>query len=176
MRRSLARYSAPVSSVHAPSWADFITTMVGFRVFGTHNPRLNVFRATAGTFTEVARPSLNSGNINRCSMEDARRSASHLKIPSLAPRPNSPRRAEWLPHPRTQPFAAVLALLGNDHAGLPETSAQARRAWTPLCFGRLGPKFPKTGLFRTAPAPRRILSFPKRSHVSSKMPESLATR
>src|ERR1700738_918611 len=36
MRRSLARYSAPVSSVHAPSWADFITTMVGFRVFGTH--------------------------------------------------------------------------------------------------------------------------------------------
>jgi len=32
MRRSLARYSAPVSSVHAPSWADFITTMVGFRV------------------------------------------------------------------------------------------------------------------------------------------------
>jgi hypothetical protein len=36
MRQSLARYSAPVSSVHAPSWADFITTMVGFRVFGTH--------------------------------------------------------------------------------------------------------------------------------------------
>ena len=35
MRRSLARYSAPVSSVHASSWADFITTMVGFRVFGT---------------------------------------------------------------------------------------------------------------------------------------------
>src|ERR1700716_862928 len=37
MRRSLARYSAPVSSVHAPSWADFTTTMVGFRVFGTHS-------------------------------------------------------------------------------------------------------------------------------------------
>ena len=36
MRRSLARYSAPVSSVQAPSWADFITTIVGFRVFGTH--------------------------------------------------------------------------------------------------------------------------------------------
>jgi hypothetical protein len=36
MRQSLARYSAPVSSVHAPSWADFITTMVGFRVFDTH--------------------------------------------------------------------------------------------------------------------------------------------
>jgi transposase InsO family protein len=31
------RYSAPVSSVHAPSWADFITTMAGFGVFGTHN-------------------------------------------------------------------------------------------------------------------------------------------
>jgi transposase InsO family protein len=36
IHRSLARYSAPVSSVHAPSWADFITTMVGFRVFDTH--------------------------------------------------------------------------------------------------------------------------------------------
>jgi signal transduction histidine kinase len=33
MRQSLARFSASVSSVHAPSWADFITTMVGFRVF-----------------------------------------------------------------------------------------------------------------------------------------------
>src|ERR1700737_2491937 len=37
MHRSLARYSAAVSSIHAPSWADFITTMVGFRVFGTHS-------------------------------------------------------------------------------------------------------------------------------------------
>jgi transposase InsO family protein len=36
MHRSLARYSAPVSFVQAPSWADFITTMVGFEVFGTH--------------------------------------------------------------------------------------------------------------------------------------------
>src|ERR1700676_4431430 len=32
MHRSLARYSAPVSFVQAPSWADFITTMVGFEV------------------------------------------------------------------------------------------------------------------------------------------------
>src|SRR5690242_20262555 len=39
MRQSLAWYSAPVSSVHTPSWADFITTMVGFRVFGTHRSR-----------------------------------------------------------------------------------------------------------------------------------------
>src|SRR6202011_4261151 len=37
MRRSLVRYSAPVSSVHAPSCEDFITAMVEFRVFGTHN-------------------------------------------------------------------------------------------------------------------------------------------
>src|SRR5258708_25570793 len=36
MHRSLARYSAPVSFVQAPSWADFITAMVGFEVFGTH--------------------------------------------------------------------------------------------------------------------------------------------
>jgi hypothetical protein len=36
-RRSLARFSAPVSSVQAPSWVDFITTIVGFRVFGTYN-------------------------------------------------------------------------------------------------------------------------------------------
>src|SRR5258707_12629026 len=28
MHQSLDRYSAPVSFVHAPSWADFITTMV----------------------------------------------------------------------------------------------------------------------------------------------------
>jgi hypothetical protein len=26
-----------VSFVQAPSWADFITTMVGFEVFGTYN-------------------------------------------------------------------------------------------------------------------------------------------
>jgi hypothetical protein len=38
MHRSLARYSAPVSSVHAPSWADFITTMVGFRGFRYTHP------------------------------------------------------------------------------------------------------------------------------------------
>src|SRR6202043_1393203 len=37
MRQSLARYSAPVSSAQAPSWADFITTIVGFRGFGTHS-------------------------------------------------------------------------------------------------------------------------------------------
>ena len=37
MRPSLARYSAPVSFVHAPSLADFITTIAGFKVFGTHN-------------------------------------------------------------------------------------------------------------------------------------------
>jgi hypothetical protein len=42
MHQSLARYSAPVSSVHAPSWADFITTMVGFRVFGTHTGASNL--------------------------------------------------------------------------------------------------------------------------------------
>src|SRR6266481_5108067 len=36
MRQSLARYSATVSFVHAPSLADFITTIVGFEVFGTH--------------------------------------------------------------------------------------------------------------------------------------------
>ncbi len=27
--------SAPVSFVHVPSWADFITITLGFRVFGT---------------------------------------------------------------------------------------------------------------------------------------------
>src|SRR5712664_4186798 len=37
MHQSLARYSATVSLVHAPSWADFITAMVGFKVFGTHS-------------------------------------------------------------------------------------------------------------------------------------------
>jgi hypothetical protein len=37
MHQSLARYSAPVSFVHALSLADFITIIVGFKVFGTHN-------------------------------------------------------------------------------------------------------------------------------------------
>src|SRR5258708_40024353 len=32
MHRSLARYSAPASFVHAPFWAAFITTMVGFKL------------------------------------------------------------------------------------------------------------------------------------------------
>jgi hypothetical protein len=41
MRPSLARYSAPVSFVHAPSLADFITTIVGFKVFGTHKECLS---------------------------------------------------------------------------------------------------------------------------------------
>jgi hypothetical protein len=35
MRPSLARYSAPVSFVHAPSLADFITIIVGFK-FSVH--------------------------------------------------------------------------------------------------------------------------------------------
>jgi hypothetical protein len=35
MRRSLAWYSAPVSFVHVPSWADFITITSGFR-FSVH--------------------------------------------------------------------------------------------------------------------------------------------
>jgi hypothetical protein len=30
-----------VSFVQAPSWADFITTMVGFKVFGTHTTLRN---------------------------------------------------------------------------------------------------------------------------------------
>src|ERR1700737_2626925 len=36
MHQSLAKFSESEASNHAPSWADFITTMVGFRVFGTH--------------------------------------------------------------------------------------------------------------------------------------------
>jgi hypothetical protein len=36
MRQSLARFSASASSFHASSWADFITTTLAFRVFGTH--------------------------------------------------------------------------------------------------------------------------------------------
>jgi hypothetical protein len=35
MRQSLARFSASVSSFHAPSWADFITTTLAFR-FSVH--------------------------------------------------------------------------------------------------------------------------------------------
>ena len=37
MRRSLVPYSAPVSSVHAPSWADFITTTPELK-FSVHTP------------------------------------------------------------------------------------------------------------------------------------------
>jgi hypothetical protein len=36
MLRSLAKFSESEASNHAPSLADFITTMVGFKVFGTH--------------------------------------------------------------------------------------------------------------------------------------------
>src|SRR5258708_17975631 len=36
MRRSLARFSGPDSLDHTRSSADCITTMVGFKVFGTH--------------------------------------------------------------------------------------------------------------------------------------------
>src|ERR1700726_5343710 len=36
MRQSLARFSGSVSSIHAASSVDCITTMVGFKVFGTH--------------------------------------------------------------------------------------------------------------------------------------------
>jgi hypothetical protein len=36
MRQSLARYCAPASFGHAPSSVDFITTIAGLNVFGTH--------------------------------------------------------------------------------------------------------------------------------------------
>jgi hypothetical protein len=44
MRQSLARFSGSVSSIHAASSVDCITTMVGFKVFGTHtlDPRTSV--------------------------------------------------------------------------------------------------------------------------------------
>jgi hypothetical protein len=37
MRRSLDRFIEPESSFHTRCWADFITTMVEFKVLGTHN-------------------------------------------------------------------------------------------------------------------------------------------
>jgi transposase InsO family protein len=40
MLRSLAKFSESEASNHAPSLADFITTMVGFNVFGTHRCHL----------------------------------------------------------------------------------------------------------------------------------------
>ena len=43
MRRSLARYSAPVSSVQAPSWADFITTTPVFK-FSVHTAHVEEHR------------------------------------------------------------------------------------------------------------------------------------
>jgi len=77
MHQSLARYSAPVSLVHAPSSADFITTMVGFKVFGTHNdmPRLNgnvdipaycqwLHRGTAGDQMLLAPADMNLSEIS----------------------------------------------------------------------------------------------------------------
>src|SRR5258706_15389597 len=39
MLRSLAKFSESEASNHAPSLADFITTMVGFKVFSTHRRR-----------------------------------------------------------------------------------------------------------------------------------------
>src|ERR1700738_137838 len=40
MRQSLARFSASVSSFHAPSWADFITTTLAFR-FSVHTREID---------------------------------------------------------------------------------------------------------------------------------------
>ena len=51
MRQPLARYSAPVSFVHTLSLADFITTIVGFEVFGTHTYSLPTVCANGGTPT-----------------------------------------------------------------------------------------------------------------------------
>jgi hypothetical protein len=36
------RQAQPVSFIHVPSWAGFITITVGFRVFGTHTRGLSV--------------------------------------------------------------------------------------------------------------------------------------
>ena len=44
MRQSLARFSASVSSFHASSWADFITTTLAFR-FSVHTPRMTELRS-----------------------------------------------------------------------------------------------------------------------------------
>ena len=50
MRRSLAWYSAPVSFVHVPSRADFITITLGIRVFGTHR----CFARNTGPYSSYA--------------------------------------------------------------------------------------------------------------------------
>src|SRR3984893_12664145 len=47
MRRSLAWYSAPVSFVHVPSWADFITITSGFR-FSVHTGVETAFKIIFG--------------------------------------------------------------------------------------------------------------------------------
>src|SRR5258707_5685112 len=56
MRQSLARFSASVSSFHAPSWADFITTTLAFR-FSVHTaagvPTLNQSVSTLRFFFKV---------------------------------------------------------------------------------------------------------------------------
>src|SRR5712664_3585516 len=64
MRRSLAWYSTPVSFVHVPSWADFITITSGFR-FSVHTAvRRQLFSQTSA-LTEcesvVLRSSLGAG-------------------------------------------------------------------------------------------------------------------
>ena len=58
MHQSLARHSAPVLFVHALSLADFITTIVGFDVFGTHTIARRGFYLPSGlalTEGEIAR-------------------------------------------------------------------------------------------------------------------------
>src|SRR6266436_8459116 len=68
MRQSLARYSATVSFVHAPSLADFITTIVGFEVFGTHSSGcFRLERLPGGTCTHWKAPPFHGAHPYRTS-------------------------------------------------------------------------------------------------------------
>jgi hypothetical protein len=54
MRRSLARFSALESSVRTRYSADFIITIVGFKVFGTHRyVKCIYFKATQGILCQA---------------------------------------------------------------------------------------------------------------------------
>src|SRR5580704_11359870 len=77
MRRSLAWCSAPVSFAHVPSWADFITITVGFRVFGTH---------TEDTFLQERVAPIPEGQRETESLQSAAKAGEAVLVPAVGAR------------------------------------------------------------------------------------------
>src|SRR6266404_3104796 len=99
MHQSLARYSAPVSFVHAPSLADFITIMLGFKVFGTHRGLIcgdlkGLLETVRGCPTVATATSVHSPDLNPIDRSSPSSSTCCARPPRARPKPSASQSAK----------------------------------------------------------------------------------